>query len=456
MAALLVVTKASAFSLMGPFASWQTAALGYNLTGDIGGPMNIFEGYRITVPFLTFGYDATFLNFFGSNGVVAVQSAMDVLNAIPKADEIVITNMPRQGVSSIPNASAQGLQIYDLKSAALSTVLGQMGLASPERWVFTLRDRLVLQNTTNYTVIMRHFDPVTWTPTNRVNDGAVFSYVVTEPLLPGNYAATVNTPVGLSLPNIYRTAASVDNTGDLGPGEFFGGLTRDDYGALKYLLRFNNIKTETLTAGVTLATTYSPYGPALGTNASTNVAIATARRPGVGKVTFIPLAVDSLLGVAIRAVTNTYVDYFYHPTNFYLTNQTLQRVSTLPDVVFTAADLASLVVPTTSGIQAARMSRPTSTRWVNQSALNSVVTGTGILSGPGVIPSGTSNTTAIVITFDTLGPSRYNFAGAGGSFLSQRFSALNGVWGYFDSTRIFSVFPDGTTLQDLERQLYGR
>ncbi|NDA67017.1 MAG: hypothetical protein EBY09_10300, partial [Verrucomicrobia bacterium] len=380
-AALLVVTKASAFSLMGPFASWQAASIGYNLPGDIGGPMNLFEGYRITVPVLTFGYDATFLNFFGSNGVVAVQSAMDVLNAIPSADQIVVTNMPRQAVSTIPNATAQGLQIYDLKSAVLSTVLGQMGLASPERWVFTLRDRLVAQNTTNYTVIMRHFDPVTWNPTNRVNDGAVFTYTVVEPLLPGNYAATVNTLVG-SPRNIYRTAAGADDSGSIGPGEFFGGLTRDDYGGLKYLLRFSNVKTETLTAGVRLANIYSPYGPALGTNANTNVAVAIARRPGIGKVSFSPIAVDTLLGVAIRAVTNTYVDYYYHPTNFYLTNQTLERVSTIPDVVFTAGDLASLI--TTGGSQSARLARPTSARWVNQSALNSVVAGTGITSGPGV------------------------------------------------------------------------
>ena len=52
---LLLTASARAFSLMGPFASWQTGAIGYNLPGDVGGPMNIFEGYRITVPVLTYG-----------------------------------------------------------------------------------------------------------------------------------------------------------------------------------------------------------------------------------------------------------------------------------------------------------------------------------------------------------------------------------------------------------------
>ena len=453
---LLLTASARAFSLMGPFASWQTGAIGYNLPGDVGGPMNIFEGYRITVPVLTYGYDTTFLNFFGSNGVAAVQSAMDVLNTIPAADSIVITNMPRQAVSTVPNATAQSLAIYDLKSASLSAVLAQMGLASPERWVYTLRNRTV-QNTTNYTVIMRHFDPVNWNPTNRVNDGAVFTYTVVEPLLPNNYAATVNTTIGANQ-NIYRTAANVDGgIGSIGPGEFFGGLTRDDYGAFKYLLRFSNIKVETLSAGVRLLPYYSPYAPAQGTNANTNVAVLTARRPGIGKVSFNSLTVDSLLGIAIRAVTNQYVDYYYHPTNFYLTNQTLQRITTIPDILYTAGDLATLAGNQNQFATAARLARPTTTRWVNQSALNSIAgVGNATLSGPGVIPAGTSNATAMVITFDSLGPSRYNFSSSGGAFLSQRFSSPNGVWGYFDSTTIYSVFPDGTTLMDLEHQIYGR
>lgn len=34
--AATLVVDASAFSLMGPFASWQTAAIGYNLPGDVG------------------------------------------------------------------------------------------------------------------------------------------------------------------------------------------------------------------------------------------------------------------------------------------------------------------------------------------------------------------------------------------------------------------------------------
>lgn len=448
-ASLMLAANVSAFSLMGPFASWQTAAIGYNLPGDVGGAMNLFEDYRFTVPILTYGYDPTFLNFFGANGVAAIESAMAVLNTVPAASAMSanLAEFPLQAVGPA-NAMAANLRILDLKSAALSTVLGQMGLASPERWTYALRDRAVVANTTNYTVIQRNFDPVSWRPTNIVN-GVLYTYSVQEPLLPGNYAAATNAPANRGSLNTFKTVASLDDGGGLGAGQFFTSLTRDDYGALRYLLRFNNVNVETLTPGVRLATTYSAFAPALGTNAQTNIAVATARRPGIDKVSFSPLPVDSLLGIAIRAVTNRYVDVFFHPTNFYLTNQTLERVSTLPDILFTAGDLPIVVATPTM------ISRPTSARWVNNSALNTVGAGAGILSGPGVIPSGTSNATAIVVTFTTLGPSRLNFSGAGARFLDERSATANSVWGYFDTTTIFSVFPDGLTIQDLERQLYG-
>jgi hypothetical protein len=451
--AALMAANASAFSLMGPFASWQAGTIGYNLPGDVGGPMNLSEDYRFTVPFLTYGYDTTFLNFFGSNGVVAVEAAMTLLNTVPAASAMSanLAEFPLQAVGPA-NATAANLQVFDLKSAVLSTVLGQMGLASPERWTYALRDRVVIASTTNYTVIQRNFDPVNWRPTNVVN-GVLYTYTVRDPVSTAlAFADAVETPADGRTVNPFITVASLDDGGRLGPGQFFTSLTRDDYGALRYLLRFNNVNVENLTTGagsVRLANTYSPYAPALGTNVNTNVAVAIARRPGVDKVAFNPIPIDSLLGVAIGLATNRYVDTYYHPTNFYLTNQTVERVTSLPDILFTAGDL--------SVVQAIPImrSRPTSSRWVNNSVLNTVGGGAGILSGPGVIPAATSNATAIVIEFSTLAPSRLNFSGAGARFLDERNSIVNGAWGYFDTTTIYSVFPDGLTIQDIERQLYG-
>lgn len=451
--AVTLVVDASAFSLMGPFASWQTAAIGYNLPLDVGGPMTLSEDYRITVPVLNYGFDGTFLSFFGANGVAAVNAAMGILNAVPAASAMTasLTEFPLQAIGPA-NATAANLQIRDLKSAALSTVLGQMGLASPERWTYTLRDRTVVNNTTNYTVIQRNFDPISLLPNNIVN-GVLYTYTVAEPLLPGNFADAVETRVSGNINNI--SVASVDEGGGLLAGQFFTSLTRDDYGALRYLLRFNNVNTETLDANVTLVDTRSPYAPFQGTNAQTNIPIAIARRPGIDRVSFNPIALDSLLGIVVRAVTNRYVDQYFNPTNNVLTNQTVQRVVNLPDILFAAGDLPP---PALGLISGATLVRPTSTRWVNNSALpgNTVAGGAAILSGPGVIPAALSNATAIVIEFNTLGASRANFSGAGARFLDERSSTVNGVWGYFDATTIYSVFPDGVTIQDLERQLLGR
>ncbi len=451
-ATLTLAVNVSAFSLLGPYASWQTSGLGFNLVGDIGGPMNLGEEYRLTAPILTYGYDATFLNFFGSNGIVAIEAAMTILNAIPAAGAMSasLSEFPVQAVGP-KNATAESLLLFDIKSAAMATIVAQMGLASPERWVFTLRDRTIIQNTTNYTVVQRNFDPINFRPTNVVN-GVLYTYSVLEPLLPGNYADAVETRVSGNAN--FVSVASVDNGGGLLPGEFFTSLTRDDYGGLRYLLRYNNVQVEDINdaGSISLVNTTSPYAPFTGTNSNTNVVIAIARRPGIEKVSFSPIAIDALLGVSVRSVTNRYVDTFFHPTNFFLTNQTVQRVTTTPDILFATGDLG--LVQGSPFI----LSRPDTARWVDNSTLNAQGGGVGtvLLTGPGVIPAATSNATAIVVTFTTLLPSRANFSSAGARFIDERSAFFNGVWGYFDTTTIFSIFPDGATILDLERQLLGR
>ena len=83
-----------AFSLLGPYADWMDVQKGYQLAGDIGGPMNIGEGYRWNLPVVTYGFDRSFLDYFGSNGVAAVEGAIGILNALPPASSVVLTNYP--------------------------------------------------------------------------------------------------------------------------------------------------------------------------------------------------------------------------------------------------------------------------------------------------------------------------------------------------------------------------
>src|SRR2546429_200830 len=84
------------FSLLGPPKigpapnDWQArgfggrpAGLGYSLAGDIGGPMTPLEGYRWNVPFITYGFDESFIRYFGQAGVDAVSNAFQILNDLP-------------------------------------------------------------------------------------------------------------------------------------------------------------------------------------------------------------------------------------------------------------------------------------------------------------------------------------------------------------------------------------
>ncbi len=50
--------------------------------------MCISNGYRWNVPVVTYGFDQSFLDYFGSNGVAAVQGAIAVLNDLPPASTI--------------------------------------------------------------------------------------------------------------------------------------------------------------------------------------------------------------------------------------------------------------------------------------------------------------------------------------------------------------------------------
>lgn len=45
-ALVLFTAKLQAFALLGPYADWMDVTNGFRQSDDIGGPMNITEGYR--------------------------------------------------------------------------------------------------------------------------------------------------------------------------------------------------------------------------------------------------------------------------------------------------------------------------------------------------------------------------------------------------------------------------
>src|SRR5450432_222006 len=98
-----------AFSLLGPYADWMTGTNGFRQPGDIGGPVNLGEEYRWNVPVVTYSFDASFMAYFGSNGVAAVEGAIGILNSLPPASQINPSNYPPEAILKNYQAAAQGL-----------------------------------------------------------------------------------------------------------------------------------------------------------------------------------------------------------------------------------------------------------------------------------------------------------------------------------------------------------
>src|SRR5438046_195187 len=71
------------FSLGGPINEpYQVRAIGHNLPDDIVAVKNLGEEYRRNTPVMYYAFDANFLDYFGSNGVAAVDQAFGFYNAL--------------------------------------------------------------------------------------------------------------------------------------------------------------------------------------------------------------------------------------------------------------------------------------------------------------------------------------------------------------------------------------
>jgi hypothetical protein len=435
------VNPASAFSLLGPYDTvYQVPAIGYNPRGfDIGGPMNLGEEYRWNIKTITYGFDESFLNYFGARGTAAVMQAVAILNNLPAMSQMSSNLSEFPTDTKRVNYQAGALGLLDLKSEALALLLEEMGMTSPERYAYTLRDeRVVTVNgitTTNYLVIKRNFDPVTLNPSSHVND-VLYTYAIrayTDPVYEDAVEIQVD-PLAFS----YTAVVSAG----YGSGEFYTGVTRDDVGGLRYLYgksgRWANPNIENLIPGTTSSDQNSgdcPWCPVGGTN-EVGTVIDLALRPGVDKITFKLARYDSLFGLFIT-VTNEYTDTYY--TNSTLKTQNTQRVLTQPDILFAAEDL---------GIKEKGLpilSRRTNTDgWVNNDPLN----GQSTLAGPGVIQP------QVVITFSKLGPYLVNQQP---SYLDEALADAGQVWGSFDgTTNPPVVFPDGASIQELIQQVFGQ
>lgn len=506
LALLLTPGSVKGFSLLGPFDTWQTSDIGYGVgiiinarEQDLGGPMNLEEEYRWNSPLLVYGFDLSFLEYFGEEGVRAVTNAIRVFNNLPRASALSPTLVTEQNLFPLEtlrhNYTAQQLGIVDIKSLVMSVVLEQLGLAAPERYTYTLRARVPQpDNTVNYTVVQRNFDPVpvnpdalphqwrfTYTPyVNRTLYTYLVRHVRPPPFefwdaqeigvdvaLPRvTVVASANLQAGVTDPRVFAQIYSAGLSP--GSGLFFTGLSRDDIGGLRYLLHPGRTNIETTlpgsirgfgVGGVTVVDTGnfggggSPWQPsvpvgvivtngvATGTNVTgtnvLNALVDPARRPGVDKVNFVRLDVDSVLGRFLNPLIVRYPETVFDENTGRLVTQTVERQLTVPDLLFSARDIG---FAPTSGTP---YTYSRSLAFTDNSALNS---GSGdAAAGPGTLLPGE-------IILNKVGPWSITVNEVGQE------QAFNGfIFGSFDgSTNAPVVFPPGVNIYELERRIRGQ
>lgn len=494
LAAVSLVPQANAFSLLGSADASQISDIGYfangegvrtySQQGDVGGPRSIGGEFRCSTPVLTFGFDATFLDFFGTNGVVAVQNAIQILNDLRPASQMSagLTEYPLR--TSGVNFAAQRLHLLDLKSFTLSILLEQLGLAAPERWIWSIKQRFTINNVNNFLVFNRNFDPVSQNFSPFVN-GTRYSFVIGSYTLPSGtvYYNTRKVAIDAAEPNITVSALNGVAAGEDGlddrllrvmrynPGNlegsagggawglYFSGLTRDDAGAVRYLLDPRNKNYESAPAGsaapsgagvisvkasgnsggssgsasgawTVVDNSLTAGGGTGGTGGTTNVTTAVFQneslRAGVDKITFVRVDLDPLTRRLARPLAVQYSEKV--STNGVSFTQRVERIIIQPDIVFSAADLgATQAVPFVYN-RSVNFTQPART------AADVINNPNNALAYPGNISGN------VDVTFSSIGP--HYLTGDVGSH--QGDSDFGFLWGSFDGTTNRPVaFPEG-------------
>jgi hypothetical protein len=228
-----------AFSLNGPNESWQTPVNGYS-SGNLSAPMNINGEFRWNVPAITYGFDPSFLAYFGTNGVKAVEDAVAVFNGLPKSSEMDLNTFSFSTIRQNPRAYA--LHLLDVKTYAMRSFMYELGVLDPEIYVFCLRNHIDPPNgLPDYFVIQRNYDPVTLAPSFYIN-GQLWTYT--------NISHTANPhiahPMNSLVDRLQGVTTKPVSTRSSPFGYYFTGLTYDDAGAIRYLLSTNNLNVEKL------------------------------------------------------------------------------------------------------------------------------------------------------------------------------------------------------------------
>jgi hypothetical protein len=322
------------FSLLGPVPVtpsgdvWQIPAIGYDLSDDIGTPKNLGEEYRWNTPYIYYAFDQNFTDYFGSNGVWAVEQAIATLNSVKPVSQYSanLAEVPLR--TRMINYRAQALHLYDLKSTALYLTLEELGLTKPDQYVWTLRSRVNQPGLSCpymiYTVIMRNFDPVTWQPTSYIN-GNLLSYYIAEFCTGTPEAVTVPFFVDPQVPQNFPVM-SFSST--IGYGYYTTRLTRDDVGGLRYIYGTNNINWEAMSSDSTMFYTNIAAGQQLLFTSNLTMLASQALTNNAGALAVL------YPSLSIAATTNIYTNIWVTNLTAYLTNYPWEPYGTPPHTVY--------------------------------------------------------------------------------------------------------------------------
>ena len=284
---------AQAFVLIGLPSANQSVV--FNFTDDMGAPRDIKQFFRWNIPNLTYSFDASFVNFFGLDGINAVNEAFGVVN-----DFFAPTDGAYSGVTALDlvshgfrsnynttavNVTAQNAQVMDVKSLVLGMLLNNMGIGNPHRHAYSINSVSTnLAGTQwNFNVLLRNWDPMTYTSSSNINNVG-YSYRLIHDSPPsvgvtiapsvmdmeeftsdtsGNAFSAVasiadafygNTALfWTDTPTLYSFGVYYHKDNAIGgQNEPRHTLTYDDAGGLKYLYRRNNFVFESLDPSVVL------------------------------------------------------------------------------------------------------------------------------------------------------------------------------------------------------------
>jgi hypothetical protein len=255
------VRQAGAFSTFGPLESWMSSPNGFNplnFDPNSEGPKQIGDEFRRNTPVMYWACDETFLDYFGSNGLYAVQQAFSAFNTVGKLSpySLDLSEWPLE--SQRHNFAAQALNLYDVKSLTMGAIMEQLAIFYPQRYMWVLHNRARLAGNPppcpdgmDYVVVQRNYDPVPsplggYQASPYVN-GVLFTYqvvdVCTAPVPP--IADAVEFPVDPEA-NVYTAVG--DSIFGLDLGGFYLSLSRDDVGGMRYLFNTNNVNFESIPA----------------------------------------------------------------------------------------------------------------------------------------------------------------------------------------------------------------